>query len=441
MAAFLALIVLLPSVTWALTPAATRDWWWAAWQDTAESYAAYVDQYRDTDSPHLQKAFFRKAARSGEVRDYRQYLARFGAAGRFTARIQDSLNVLEIRKVQVIFERPDTFSVRRFLADFPESKRLPELKRAVESKSAEPVRAALLSELEAAEGRQRAGNGHALRERDNAPARDSSLPAKAAGGKTPLQNRAELMPENAPRPVTYAQGNGDARSAPSGRSGFEMIRVAGGAFTMGQPDPNIGCSGCSGAECPHEVKVAGFSIGRYEVTQADWRKVMGSDPPNLQFKGCDDCPVERVSWKDIEQFLTALNKRLPAGKRPYRLPTEAEWEFAARGGNRSNGYKFSGSDHVEKVAWYQVNSNNKTHPVGSLQANELGLYDMSGNVYEWCADVWMPYPCDPVTKKDEAGRAIRGGSWDYSNAHCRSTGRVKSASDFRGYGIGFRLAR
>ena len=218
-----------------------------------------------------------------------------------------------------------------------------------------------------------------------------------------------------------------------------MVSVAGGTYTMGQPDPNIDCTGCSSNECPHEVTVKGFEIGKYEVTQADWRAVMGSDPPDLHFKGCDDCPVEGVSWDDVREFLRKANAKYP-GKN-YRLPTEEEWEFAARGGKRSKGYTYAGSNNAGKVAWHSGNSGSKTHPVGSLQGNELGLFDMSGNVYEWCADTWGSYPCDEETKKDDSRRVVRGGSWNYNSLNCRAASRNWDFMDLRYGYIGFRLAR
>ncbi|MBK8195781.1 MAG: formylglycine-generating enzyme family protein [Lewinellaceae bacterium] len=189
---------------------------------------------------------------------------------------------------------------------------------------------------------------------------------------------------------------------------FVMVPVEGGTFTMGQPDPNISCEGCSSDECPHEVTVRSFEIGKYEVTQKQWRQVMGDNPSS--FKNCDDCPVEKVSWDDVQRFLDALNARLPRGQKKYRLPTEAEWEFAARGGKGSRRYTYAGANDPGKVAWYYDNSGSKTHPVGQLAPNELGIHDMSGNVYEWCDDTWGPYPCDTKTKKESSRRVVRGGS-------------------------------
>ena len=217
------------------------------------------------------------------------------------------------------------------------------------------------------------------------------------------------------------------------KSGFQMKPVEGGTFKMGSPANE---SGRDADECQHSETVGNFKIGMYEVTQADWRAVMGSDPPELNFKGCDDCPVESVSWNDIQDFLKKLQIKI--GKR-FRLPTEVEWEYAARGGNLSKGYLYPGSNTLNDVAWNGNNSGSKTHPVGMKQPNELGLYDMSGNVWEWCEDTYKPYSCDSTTKPNSA-RVLRSGSYLNFNEH-RST--VRFFNDPSGWSriIGFRLAQ
>jgi len=190
--------------------------------------------------------------------------------------------------------------------------------------------------------------------------------------------------------------------------GIEMAHVRGGTFLMG-------CTPEHGDDCyDYEdtvslVTVSDFYIGKYEVTQAQWEAVMGNNPS--VFKG-DNLPVENISWDDAQEFIGKLNA---ATDREYRLPTEAEWEYAARGGRQTRGYRYSGSNNVEEIAWYDGNSGNRTHPVGTKKANELGIHDMSGNVWEWVSD-WVG-DHDGAPRKDPKGpnegafRIIRGGGW------------------------------
>lgn len=214
---------------------------------------------------------------------------------------------------------------------------------------------------------------------------------------------------------------------------FRMIHVEGGTFQMGS---TIG----DDDEMPvHEVKVNSFSIGQTEVTQELWQAVMGSVPSN--FKG-DKLPVERVSWNDCQNFISKLNQL--TGK-TFRLPTEAEWEYAARGGNKSNGYTYSGGNKLDDVAWYVSNSNYTTHEVATKAPNELGIYDMSGNVYEWCQDWYgedyysksvVDNPTGPTTSKS---RVLRGGSWAEKDANCRVAYRYDYTPTDNYFFLGFRL--
>jgi formylglycine-generating enzyme required for sulfatase activity len=147
-----------------------------------------------------------------------------------------------------------------------------------------------------------------------------------------------------------------------------------------------------------------------------------------------------VSWDEIQEFIKKLNA---ATGKQYRLPTEAEWEYAARGGNKSNGYKYSGSNTLGDVAWYDNNSGSKTHQVGTKQPNELGIYDMSGNVWEWCNDWYGAYSSgsqrDPAGASSGASRVLRGGSWINNSRLCRVANRSGDSSGVRNYGLGFRL--
>jgi len=220
----------------------------------------------------------------------------------------------------------------------------------------------------------------------------------------------------------------------------EMVLVEGGTFSMGCSDEQ---SDCSVAEYPlHEVTLSSFYIGKYEVTQAEYEAVMGSNPSS--FNSCSDCPVEGVSWDDVQEFLRRLNDKM--GEK-YRLPTEAEWEYAARGGNKSKGYQYSGSNSISSVGWYEDNSVNKIHPVGQKEPNELGLYDLSGNIVEWCQDRYDKkyYATSPASnpKGPERGRyrISRGGSWISPGGYCRVAIRSYSRPGSRIVNLGFRVAR
>jgi len=209
--------------------------------------------------------------------------------------------------------------------------------------------------------------------------------------------------------------------------------VEGGTFKMGSPDNEVG-RGIG--ECQHTVKVDTFNMGKYEVTQAQWKAVMGTNPS--YFKNCADCPVENVSWNDVQKFIKELKAK--TGK-AYRLPTEAEWEFAARGGNKSGGNIYAGANDVGSVAWYGGNAQSKTHQVGQKTPNELGLYDMGGNVTEWCQDYYKAYPNFQGTwwERGDGERVTRGGSWIADAMYCRSANRGERGPSLRSQYLGFRL--
>jgi len=239
----------------------------------------------------------------------------------------------------------------------------------------------------------------------------------------------------------------------SSNMSVEMILVEGGTFHMGSSD------GEDDEKPVHEVIVDSFWIGKYEVTQKEWQSVMGTNPS--KFKG-ENNPVERVSWHDAVKFCNQLS--LKDGLEPvyrfsgeiiecdftkngYRLPTEAEWEYAARGGQKSLGYKYAGSNNAGSVAWYYDNSGGKTHRVGTKQPNELGLYDMSGNVWEWCWDWYgegyylhslMKNPRGPSSGPR---RVLRGGGWGNYAEYVRSAFRGCNTPSYSGGDLGFRLSR
>ena len=218
---------------------------------------------------------------------------------------------------------------------------------------------------------------------------------------------------------------------------FKMIYVEGGTFTMG-------CTSEQGSDCyeneepPHYVTVSDFCMGETEVTQALWKAVMGNNPSF--FKG-DNLPVEQVSWTDCYEFIRKLNQL--TGK-SFRLPTEAEWEYAARGGNKSKGYKYAGGNNIGNVAWYEDNSGSKPHPVNTKLQNELGLCDMSGNVWEWCSDWYGNYSgsaqTNPIGPSTGTDRVYRGGGWNIFARCCRISFRYYTSPDYRKNCLGFRLA-
>ena len=215
-----------------------------------------------------------------------------------------------------------------------------------------------------------------------------------------------------------------------------MVKVEGGTFTMGATSEQ-GSSAWDDEKPTHSVTLSSFYLCKYEVTQALWRAVMGGSLFNL--KG-DNLPVEQVSWDECQTFISRLNNLTG---RNFRLPTEAEWEYAARGGKRSRGYKYSGSNVLSDVAWYDGNSSDKTHPVGTKSPNELGLYDMSGNVWEWCSDWYGTYSSsaqtNPTGPSSGSSRVNRGGGWFNVNRNCRSSNRSYDAPDFRDNYLGLRL--
>jgi len=215
----------------------------------------------------------------------------------------------------------------------------------------------------------------------------------------------------------------------------EMVQVPAGSFDMGSNN------GDNDEKPVHRVTISrSFAIGKTEVTQGQWRAVMGSNPS--RFSSCgDDCPVESVSWDDAKEFMRKLNQK--TGK-TYRLPSEAEWEYACRAGRQQD---YCGGDNVDSVAWYDGNSGSKTHPAGQKQANAWGLYDMSGNVWEWVEDCWNGSyngaPSDGgVWTAGECGRRVlRGGSWGNGPRNVRSAKRNGGGTTGRDDGLGFRLAR
>ena len=218
---------------------------------------------------------------------------------------------------------------------------------------------------------------------------------------------------------------------------FNMVYLEGGTYKMGC---GSWTDDCDGDEKPvHTVIVSSFYMSATEVTQAQWKSIMGNNPSN--FKG-NNLPVENVSWNDVKQFLKKLNQQTGGG---YRLPTEAEWEYAARSGGVNEKYAGT-SSNLGDYAWYRDNSNSNTHPVAQKMPNGFGLYDMSGNVQEWCSDIYdksyyKNSPAkDPKGAKSGSSCVLRGGSWFMNVAFCRLSNRNFNFPQSRYNDIGFRLA-
>ena len=260
-----------------------------------------------------------------------------------------------------------------------------------------------------------------------------STPSSNSGkSKTTTKKTTKQQSSNRSSGMTQAQKDRIIQQAID-----NMVYVEGGTFTMGATTEQG--SDASSDEYPaHQVTLSSYYIGKYEVTQALWQAVMGKNPS--RFTGDSRRPVEQVSWDECQEFIGKLN-RLTGRK--FRLPTEAEWEFAARGGNKSRGYKYAGSDNLNSVAWYSENSGGTTHPVGQKAPNELGLYDMSGNVFEWCQR------CDsyssgsqrnPTGPSSGSGRVFRGGSWASTADYCRVSFLDYRYTDARHSNWGLRLA-
>lgn len=235
---------------------------------------------------------------------------------------------------------------------------------------------------------------------------------------------------------------------------FRMIRVEGGTFTMGlqDEDPNGENyyeytlrdekeDGSMKMPTPHKVTLDTYYIGDTVVTQSLWKSVMGENG-RWKIKD-DDLPVTNVSWNDCASFIRRLNAQT---NMKFRLPTEAEWEFAARGGKKARGYQYSGSNELNKVGWSDHSRTRRLHPVKQKRHNELGIYDMSGNVWEWCNDWFDSYPDGPQTnpqgpgKGQWNGRVVRGGSWRNNPVECHVGSRGSMRHDAREETVGFRLA-
>jgi formylglycine-generating enzyme len=318
-------------------------------------------------------------------------------------------------------ETPTITNLTRFIKDFPQSDKKAEIR-------------AVLKETRAAEAWGKIKNSKHIEKFDEFIDEypDSPFAELARQKMEALEIVEEIITPKIITPPT------PAIIIPTKKLDFEpdLIFVEGGTFKMGSNDYDD--------EKPiHDVRLDSFYMGKYPITQAQWKTIMGNNPSH--FKG-DNLPVEQVSWEDTKLFLEKLNQKVPTNlqRGKYRLPTEAEWEYAARGGNKSQGYTYSGSNDIDEVAWYDKNSGNKAHEVGTKKANELGIYDMSGNVWEWCEDWYGTYENEAQTNPRGAdrgsNRVSRGGGWLYNPQDCRATNRYDLSPTGRDNGLGFRVA-
>ncbi len=242
---------------------------------------------------------------------------------------------------------------------------------------------------------------------------------------------------------TYARETSSASKAPGSvwvepETGMEFVYVPGGTFEMG----DLFGDGHSSEKPVHTVRLDPYYIGKYPVTQGQWKKVTGENPS--LFKKGDDYPVEMISWDDAKAFIKKRGN-MNGGKFRLCLPTEAQWEYAARSGGKRE--RYSGGDKVEDVAWYSENSGESTHPVGLKKPNGLGIYDMSGNVMEWCEDIYGEHAYkkhgsgNPIYAGGGFRRVLRGGSWHNGPAYARCSHRYDYSPGYRNVYVGFRLAR
>ncbi|MCC6286825.1 MAG: formylglycine-generating enzyme family protein [Chitinophagaceae bacterium] len=215
-----------------------------------------------------------------------------------------------------------------------------------------------------------------------------------------------------------------------------MVWITGGRFVMGTDIGEMD-------ERPaYEVVVDGYAISKYPVTQRQWIAIMGNNPS--EFAGCDQCPIDKVTWNDAQKFIEILNAL--TGKK-YSLPTEAEWEYAAKGGKDWKQFRYSGSDNIDEVGWYATNGGRHPHQVGEKKPNAIGLYDMTGNVWEWCQDWYnknyyeLNENNNPVGPASGSGRVRRGGSWFTQAISCKVTTRNSVKQDYMDDIGGFRLVQ
>ena len=335
-------------------------------------------------------------------------------------------------RVKKLFRRAlveEKLSVKVYeIAQKPKNERMPFYNR-LASQFAEGNYFSLELSLKVVESLVFGLTGEVLEGADSGQEAGSAKDGKGSGGQGQ---------RGAAKPVSRLESKN--RLIQVGNVQFEMVHVEGGTFRMGATEEQG--DDADGDENPvHRVTLSEYLIGKHEVTQALWEAVMGSNPSANKQGG--NYPVENVSWNDCQEFIKKLNAR--TGMK-FRLPTEAEWEYAARGGSRSKGYKYAGSNNLNEVGWYDENSDNHTHSVGEKKSNELGLYDMIGNVWEWCQDWYGAYSSEAQTNPTglqsgkRGNRVLRGCcSWNYTD-RCRVSIRFNRGPGDRYRSRGLRLA-
>jgi formylglycine-generating enzyme required for sulfatase activity len=495
MALFLVFLLVGSTVGWGLTPEVTRDWWYASLQGTEEAYTRFINEHNNNNK-YCEKAYYKRAMVSDDPTVVRSYLTYINEkydnppSPEHKKAVWRKLDALAIQSIAEIQRQPEPSKVEHFLQVFPDEKYQAMLREAgldhpalqapideaIEKTKATPPTSITPEESAVPEKtpeNNRISDAQKPETELEAPATPTSTTPEesAVPEKTPEKNRISGAEKPEPEPeVPAASQPSSTEQAPaelpvaapilppaagktlpaappaSGETFTDpilgmFVKVKGGTFTMGCQDGRD--KDCQDDEKPaHQVTLRDYYIGQTEVTQDQWRAVMGDNPSN--FKSCGDCPVERVSWDDIQDFLKKLNAR---GGGKYRLPSESEWEYAARGGANSRNYTYAGSNNAKKVARFDENAGSKTHSVKGRNPNKLGLYDMSGNVWEWCADCWhddfIGHPTDGSawTSGGCTDRVLRGGSWFSNFRDVRVSFRNNFRPDFRKSYYGFRLAR
>jgi len=414
--------LLVALLVWALRPNEADHWREAQAQDTPEAYQAFLLLHPDGENaPEARVALdWARASAAGHPDSIRAFQRRNPGQ-----RQQEALAGLARLTYDSLAPTADLSSLRLFLASGTAAELAPEDRERAQARARQleqdSARLAGDAQLRAADD-----DAYAAAKRQDSKASYEGYISEHPQGRHLAEARQAI--ERLAQAPQVPQAVRDLQAS--------MVSISGGSFTMGGPggDPD---------ELPaHQVTVSGFQMGKYEVTQAQWQAVMGSNPSG--FQGCPSCPVESVSWDDVQAFIRKLNTLTG---QTYRLPTEAEWEYAAGGGS-SGRTKFAGTDSEGSLggyAWYSANSGSKTHPVGQKSPNRLGLYDMSGNVWEWCSDWYGPYPSgaqtNPRGANSGSGRVSRGGYWGSVASLCRVAGRSRYSPGSRHDNLGFRLAR